>query len=104
MVVSEDIKQVDGFDEVEEAPVCLRCMEPVNPLDYYCPNCGEASNQLTQYIPFVNISWQVSIWGRIWRQVWSRDVALWRRIASLIMVVWGAPVLLLGLLLNRKQD
>ena len=81
MAESKDIK-VEG--EGAEVPLCLGCMEPVDPLSYYCSKCGEASNQLTQYIPFVNIRWAARIWGRAWRQVWSRDVSIWGRFCVLL--------------------
>ena len=73
-------ENTEAKDIVEEqgqpTPVCIKCMKPVDPLLYYCPHCGEASGQLTQYIPFVNIRWQATVWGRMWRQVWSRDVPI----------------------------
>lgn len=88
----------ENQDFQEETPVCLCCLQPVNPLAHYCPNCGEATGQLTPIIPFVNIPWQVRIWGRMWRQVWSREVSIPGRLIRLVMVVLHVPVLLIGLL------
>jgi hypothetical protein len=79
-----------------ETPLCLGCLRPVDPRAYYCPYCGEATGQLTPPLPFVNIPWQIRIWGQMWRQMWSREVSLPGRLLRLVMIVWLAPVLLLG--------
>ncbi len=85
-------------EEMPETPVCLRCLRPVDPRAYYCPHCGEATGQLTPYLPFVNIAWEVGIWGRMWRQVWSRNISLPGRIFRLLMILWNVPILLVGLI------
>jgi hypothetical protein len=85
-------------------PVCLRCFRPVNPLANYCPHCGEATGQLTHYIPFVNIPWQTRVWGQVWRQIWSRDISLPGRAFRLFMVVWNVPIMLIGLLFRPRQE
>ena len=102
--------EMENFDDVdvgenagEEVPVCLKCLAPVNRLDYYCPHCNEACNLLTPYLPFKNISWAVTVWGRMWRQVWSRDVSAWGRIFRLFMIVWKVPILLVGLLFKKTR-
>jgi hypothetical protein len=82
--------------ETQEAPVCLRCLHPVDPRAYYCPNCGEATGQLTPYLPLLNIPWQTRIWGQAWRQVWSRRVSLPGRLFRLFMILWNVPILLLA--------
>lgn len=61
---SEHIEDIDIVEEEGAAtPICIRCMKPVDPLGYYCPHCGEACGQLTQYLPFVNLRWQANVWG-----------------------------------------
>ncbi|MHC4120072.1 MAG: hypothetical protein ACYSWO_21470 [Planctomycetota bacterium] len=82
----------------EEVPVCLRCIKPVDPANHYCPHCGEATGQLTHYIPFVNIPWQARIWGQMWRQIWSREVSVAGRLFRLFMIVWNVPIMLVGLI------
>ncbi len=84
--------------KIKEVPVCLRCLEPVDPANHYCPYCGEATGQLTPYIPFVNIPWQTRIWGRMWRQTWSSELSIVNRLFRLFMIVWNVPVMLLGLI------
>ena len=98
----EEREVVDG--EGQEWPVCIGCMEPVDPLHYYCPNCGEASGQLTHYIPFVNLRWLAMVWGRMWRQLRSRDISIKGRLLRFIMIIWNVPIMLIGLLFkeNRK--
>jgi len=104
---AENFDEVDvGEDKGEEVPVCLKCLAPVDPLDYYCRHCNEACCQLTQYLPFKNLQWQATVWGRMWRQVWSRDVSVWGRIFRFLIIVWMVPVLLVGLFFKktRKED
>jgi len=45
---------------------------------------------------------QTQIWGRMWRQLWSRNVSLPGRLLRLFMIVWAAPILLIGLLFRRR--
>ncbi len=78
--------------------MCLRCLRPVDPRAHYCPHCGEATGQLTPLLPFEGIPWQTQIWGRMYRQIWSGHVSIPGRLFRLLMIVWCAPVLLLGLL------
>lgn len=85
-------------------PVCIRCFQPVDPLANYCPHCGEATGQFTQYLPFENILWLARVWGRVWRQIWSRDVSLAGRAFRLFMVVWNVPVMLIGLLFKPRRE
>jgi hypothetical protein len=101
----EPIEEKDiAEDKGDGTPVCIRCFKPVDPLSHYCPHCGEATGQFTQYIPFVNIRWQASVWGRIWRQVWSRDVSFPGRIFRLLMIIWNVPIMLIGLLFRVNQE
>jgi hypothetical protein len=95
---AENANTKEQQDQPGETPLCLRCMRPVDPLTYYCPHCGEATGQLTPYIPFVNIAWQTRIWGQMWRQVWSADTSIPGRLLRLFLVICYAPVLLIGLI------
>lgn len=98
MMNAENSNTQEQRDQQGETPLCLRCMRPVDPLTYYCPHCGEATGQLTPYIPFVNIAWQTRIWGQMWRQAWSADVSIPGRLLRLFLVICYAPVLLVGLI------
>lgn len=104
MYESENIDDgVVVVDEGDGSPVCITCLKPVDRGEYYCPYCGEAVGQLTPYLPFVNIRWYVNTWGKIWRQVWSRDVSIPGRLLSFIMIVFYVPYMLIGLLFIRKN-
>ena len=87
----KDITKEQG----DGTPVCIRCFRPVYPLHYYCPHCGEAVGQFTQYIPFLNLRWQVSVWVRMWHQLWSRNVSFLGRLFRLFMIIWQFPIILL---------
>ena len=101
---SENVEERDiGEKQEAPTPICIRCMKPIDPLHYYCPYCGEASGQLTPYLPFVNIRWQATIWGRIWRQVWSRDVSIPGCLFRFIMVIWNVPIMLIGLIFRANK-
>ena len=90
-------------DEGDGTPVCIKCFQPVNPLYNYCPNCGGATGNFTDYLPFVNIRWQASVWGQAWRQVWSPDVSTLGRLFRFIMIVWMVPIMLIGLLFKSSH-
>ncbi|MCX5643101.1 MAG: hypothetical protein NTZ17_00200 [Phycisphaerae bacterium] len=104
MTNAENANTQEQHDRPRETPLCLRCMRPVDPLTYYCPHCGEATGQLTPYIPFVNIAWQTRIWGQMWRQAWSRDVSIPGFLLRLVLIVFYAPVLLVGLIFRPWQE
>lgn len=91
-------------DEIEEVPVCLNCFEPVEPTHHYCPHCGRTTGQLTPYIPFLNIAWQAEVWGKMWRQIGSREVSLLGKLVRIFMVIWFMPVLLIGLLFRSSRE
>jgi hypothetical protein len=100
----DKIEQKKPVKSADGTPVCLRCFQPIDPLAYYCPHCGEATGQLTHYIPFVNIPWQTRVWGQVWRQIWSRDISLPGRVFRLFMVVWNVPIMLIGLFFKPGQE
>jgi len=99
----DQIEHEEPDDSGDGTPVCIRCFRPVDPIAHYCPHCGEATGQFTQYLPYESIPWLTGVWGQVWRQIWSRDVSLAGRAFRLLMVVWGAPVILIGLLFRPRQ-
>ena len=100
----DQIEHEDPKDASEGTPVCIRCFRPVDPLAHYCPHCGQASGQLTPYIPYLSIPWETRIWGQVWRQIWSRDVSWPGRVFRLFMIVWNVPFMLIGLLFGSGQE
>lgn len=104
MVESDNFDEVDdGSDDGPVLPLCLECMMPVDPLDYYCSNCGQACNYLTQYIPFVNIRWSVNFYVKMCRQIWSREVSIVGRIFRLFMIIWFFPLVLIVMPFRKKS-
>jgi len=97
-VESRDLEKVDVGGDGGDGPVCLSCLAPVDRLDYY------SCNQLTAYMPFVNIRWATTIWGRAWRQAWCRDVSIKGRVFRLFMIVWQVPILLVGLFFKETRE
>jgi hypothetical protein len=97
MEPDENVQEESNGQE-EEIPLCLRCLQPVDPRYHYCPHCGEAVGQLTPYLPFVNIPWQTRIWGQMWQQVWSSDTSSLGRLFRILMIVWNVPWLLIGII------
>ncbi len=93
-MIGQDNHEGPGHDEW---PVCLHCVQRVDPLAKVCPHCGEAVGQLTPYLPFESIRWQAGIWGRMWHQVWRRDISLGGRVLRFCVIVWFVPILLLAL-------
>ena len=100
----DQIRHEEPDKSGDGTPVCLRCFQPVDPLAHYCPHCGEATGQFTQYLPFESIPWITRVWGHVWRQIWSRDVSLPGRAFRLFMVIWNVPVMLIGLLFKPRQE
>ena len=98
--MNRDIKHVsqNGLDgKVEGTPLCPKCLSPIEPANYYCPHCGEATGQLTPYIPFVNIRFNYSIFSRLWRKVWYERTGLLMKAFSLFLIIWCVPIMLIGL-------
>ena len=81
-----------------EVPVCLGCLTPYDPLEHYCSNCGTVVGQFTPYLPFVSIPFSYSIFERLWARIWSGDaVPLVHKLLYWALIVWWAPVLLVGI-------
>ena len=79
-------------------PVCLRCLTPYEPLQHYCEKCGTAVGQLTPYIPFVSIPFSVSLFERLWQRIWDSDsVHISKKVFYWALIVWWAPIMLLGI-------
>lgn len=97
-MVSTGDAQSDVEAWADGEPVCLHCLEPVDPLETVCNSCGRAVGQLTPYLPFEGIRWGAGIWGQMWAQVWQRDGALPGRVLRLVLILWFVPILLIGLI------
>ena len=103
---SEKTNHKELKSQEKQMPLCLNCLHLVDPLFHYCPYCGEATGQLTPYIPFLNIPWQARIWGRMWQQLWSREVSVAGKLFRLFMIILNVPMMLIGVipkLWHRRQ-
>jgi len=63
--------------EPQEQPVCLKCLHPFSQGTHYCEKCGDAVGQLTPYIPFVNIRFNYSVFGNMWKRIWRGGETRW---------------------------
>jgi len=90
-------KQNETNEQIREIPLCLKCAHPIDPLGHYCPYCGEATGQLTPYIPFVNLRMKVNFYFQMWHQVWSGRVSFLGLCIRLLMIAAFLPIPLLML-------
>jgi len=92
----------------QEQPVCLKCLHPVLPGAHYCEKCGEAVGQLTPYIPFVNIRFNYSIFGTMWKRIWRKKDTKWtEKLLYGLLILLFVPWLIMCLpfeLLRKTKD
>ncbi|MHC4553015.1 MAG: hypothetical protein ACYSUT_09675 [Planctomycetota bacterium] len=71
----------------DAVPLCPACLEPCDPLDNYCPNCGsnEPINPLASYMPFVKIRYETGIFGKLWRKCWDSKISKPFRVLCMAM-------------------
>ena len=93
---NHDDPQWEGLEEEEEsAQICVRCMRPVSPRAYYCPHCFYAVNQMTPYLPFMNIWFNADFIGsaaRSWKRPETNHKGPVMRIAGLLMLLSVLPL------------
>ncbi|QSH41681.1 hypothetical protein P0136_06780 [Lentisphaerota bacterium ZTH] len=81
-------------------PVCPRCLTPVDsPFRHYCSKCGEAVGKYTRYIPFVNIQFNYSIFGTIWKNIKSPENSRSKRFLYYLLIIILAPLMPVFLLI-----
>jgi hypothetical protein len=81
-----------------DVPLCLRCLRPAPAVHYYCPHCGEATGQLTPYLPFVRIKFEMDFVGTWWNRATGPGLAWPRRVAMLLVLALDMPAaIVLGL-------
>ena len=81
----------------DSKPICLKCQRPVNnPSQYYCLNCGNVTGDYTRYMPFINIPFNYSIFGKIWKRLKNPETFILTKIMLfvLILITLSAMVLL----------
>jgi len=80
----------------------------VDPLRYYCANCGWDTGQFTPYIEYINIRWMANAYGALWHKLWyDRKPNLAVKAGYFAFIVLCAPAMLAGLpfvwLAKRRQ-
>lgn len=77
-------------------PVCLNCIKPVDDLNqHYCPHCGNVTGKYTRYMPFVNIQFNYSIFGTLWKKLNTSKTVLPVKIICLFLIMVLAPAMLI---------
>ncbi len=96
-----DIKTTEQVDDefipADARPVCMKCLKPCHPLQYYCDKCdsNDAINPLTPYIGFVNIRFSYDIFLTMWRRIFhDRDTSAATRLFYLCMLTMFVPIIL----------
>ncbi len=83
--------------ELPARPVCLHCLRPCDPLQFYCRHCDSSDviNPLASYMPFVRIRFECGFFGRAWRRLWyDQQASFTLRAACLLVVTLWAPIML----------
>ena len=86
----------NDFIPAGASPLCLKCLKPCHPLQYYCPYCdsNDVINPLTPYIAFVNIRFNYSIFLIMWHKTWyEKDTPMITRVTYLCLVLFYTPIL-----------
>lgn len=112
---------LEGYDETSEegtdlntkdaVPLCLNCLRPCNPYDYYCSNCdsNDTVNPLAAYLPFVQIRYNYGFFGKLWRKIWyGKETAEIIKFLYLAFLALYVPFFLIAgiiiLFISRKEQ
>ena len=85
-------------------PVCPRCFQPFEATVDYCEGCGQAVGRYTEYLPFVNIRWQLAGYDRLWRRIWPWELGRVGRIVGVLIALSLAPFLLLAMPFLARRE
>ena len=86
--------------EAIDTPVCVHCLTPIEDFkQHYCSKCGHVTGEFTRYIPFVNIRFNYSLFGTLWRKVRSSATPLSSKVSATILII-GFLACGLGILLG----
>jgi hypothetical protein len=83
---SQDTAESETFDDEylppDAKPLCPYCLQPCNPLQYYCTNCGsnKAINPLAAYMPYIRLRFSIGIFGKLYRRALDHENPLLLRI------------------------
>ena len=97
-MTDSDIELNSESEGEGEQPLCPHCLAPSDPLQHYCEECGEAVGRFTPYIPFVNIRFNYSVFGKLWQGLWyDPSKGSGTRLFYFLLIVLIAPVMFLAL-------
>jgi hypothetical protein len=79
----------------ESTPLCPNCLNPVDPLLYYCQACGSTDvvNPLTTYMPLPSLRFDYGGYGKLWRLMMRRRRPAWQTAVLalfLLLTAWIA--------------
>jgi len=90
-------KQVDDeYLPPDAKPLCPECLQPCDPLQYYCTNCdsNEAINPLSAYMPYVRIRLKIGFYGKLWRRIiYDSDISIIVKLAFLLFLIFTVPLI-----------
>lgn len=88
----------DEFIPDDAWPVCMKCLKPCHPLQFYCDKCdsNDVINPLASYMPYVRIRFRCGFCGDMWRTVlYDKEASLVIRTLCLFMTIAFAPILII---------
>ena len=93
-----EVERVDDeFIPADARPLCLKCLKPCHPLQYYCDKCDSNNviNPLASYMPFVRIRFWCGFCGDMWRKVlYDKEASIILRSLCLFLTIAFAPILI----------
>lgn len=69
------------------SPLCPECLMPVDPVTFYCSNCGESASGASYYIPHCNYARQRRANEFMFRNIRSYDLPLLGWLIRLVLVI-----------------
>ena len=87
----------DDFIPADARPVCMKCLQPCHPLQYYCDKCdsNDVINPLASYMPIERIRLNCGIFLTMWQRVFhDRDTSAATRLSYLYMLTMFVPIIL----------
>ena len=94
-----EVERVDDeFIPADARPLCLKCLKPCHPLQYYCDKCDSNNviNPLASYMPFVRIRFWCGFCGDMWRKVlYDKEASIILRSLCLFLTIAFAPILII---------
>ncbi len=101
--MDNELKDNGESVESQAVPICPNCLEPCNPMQDYCENCGSNNpvNPLISYMPFANIRFNVGLVGKLWQKVrYDKEAGLFSKCFYMALICVFSPVALVLFLVS----